>query len=168
MIKKNNLDTVEVLRDKVLQLTSDNEALREELDERSKNSASKVAYDSLLEMYREENMKYLKARDKISSLEATLDREREELSDTIAESIPNEVYAKQLTKCKRLAAQHREVDTKLLISESDNKELRETIQTYEKELEFLKQKEAVQDSMAVNAFTEAFNDDIVLYDSSNK
>jgi len=125
----------------VLQLTSDNEALREELDERDK---------------------------RISSLEVTLDREREELSDNIAESIPNEVHAKQLARCKKLAAQHQEVNSKLLISEEDNEALRQTIQTYEKEREFLKQKEAVQDSMAVNVFAEAFNDDIVLYDSSNK
>lgn len=141
MIKKNNLDTIELLQDKVLQLTSDNEALREELDERDK---------------------------RISSLEATLDNEREELSDTITESTPNEIHTKQLARCKRLAAQYQEVNSKLLISEEDNETLRETIQTYEKEREFLKQKEAVQNSMAVNAFAEAFNDDIVLYDSSNK
>lgn len=141
MIEKNNLNTVELLQNKVLQLTSDNEALREELDERDK---------------------------RISSLEVTLDREREELSDTIAESIPNEAHAKQLVKCKKLAAQYQEVNSKLLISEENNEALRETIQTYEKEREFLKQKEAVQDSMAVNVFAEAFNDDIVLYDSSNK
>src|SRR5699024_26469 len=135
MIEKNNPNTVEMLQNKVLQLTSDNEALREELDERDK---------------------------RISSLEVTLDREREELSDNIDESIQNDVHAKQPSRCKKLAAQHQEVNSKLLISEEDNEALRQTIQTYEKEREFLKQKEAVQDSMAVNVFAEAFNDDIVL------